>query len=492
MTPQVAEADAPAGRVPGPATETTGEATVAGPPDGPTAPVIVGSLARMDLVRSLLRANGGVLILPATDLVDRDQPASDWSALRAMLRSGVVAARGAGEPSIPLSVRVALVGTYVPYRTLERAEDFLRFFRYKARFEDDAEWVREAEAAYAALAEGAARRYGLPPFEPGAVARLVEEGARRASRHQRSHLTTDVLALRDLAVEAGRRAQAAASRPADPAARGGATTGVDDVEAAIGARYMQQGVAAREAREAILADRDIVPTAGAVVGAITGLGVILPQPVEARYAVPFRISATVSPGRERLVDIEREADSADSSHISGALTMAGYLAWRYGRQRPISFVARMRFEQEHDYTSGPSASAAELFALLSVLAQVPIRCAMAVTGAVGQQGEMQLIGGTNEKIEGFWEICRMRRARGERPEGAYGVLIPAANAGDVMLRPEVAASIADEGWFHVWPVQHVDEGLPLLTGVSAAEVHARVDRQLQRFYELALQAGAVR
>jgi predicted ATP-dependent protease len=500
LTPQVAEVDAPAGRVSESGQNTGSAPAQTGAEDEPAAPVIVGSLARMDLLRTLLRANGGVLILPATDFVDRDQPASDWAALRAVLRSGVLAVRGSSEPSIPLALRIALFGTHAPYRTLERVEEFGRFFRYKARFEDETDWVRAAEAAYATLADGVAQRYGLPPFAADAVARIVEEGARRAPRHQRSHLTTDVLSLRDLAVEAGRHALTATIGPTDGAAQRAetapttkaTTTTASDVEAAIARRRLEQGVAAREAREAILTDRDIVPTAGTAIGAITGLGVVLPHPFESHYAIPFRISATVSPGRERLVDIEREADAADPSHISGALTMAGYLAWRYGRERPISVVARMRFEQEHDYASGPSASAAELFAVLSALAQVPIRCAVAVTGAVGQHGELQVIGAANEKIEGFWEVCRRRRAAGESPEGAYGVLMPAANAGDLMLRPEVAASVASEGWFHVWPIQHVDEGLSLLTSVAAAEIHARVDRQLQRFYDLAVQAGGVR
>jgi AAA domain/Lon protease (S16) C-terminal proteolytic domain len=491
LVPNVADVDAPAGRTiphlaeasstgsPGPGERTGNE-------EG--APVVLGSLARMDLIRSLLRANGGILILPATDFVDRDQPNSDWATLRAMLRAGALPIHGASEPSVPLSVRIALIGTYAPYRTLERAEDFVRLFRYKARFEDDADWTPEAEASYAALVAGVAERYQLPTFDPAAVARLVEEGARRAPRHQRFHLTTDMLTMRDLGVEAGRAALTAPGQADGEARDVLVSTTARDVEAVLATRRLQHGAAAREARDAILADRDIVPTSGSAVGAITGLGVALAHPFEARYAVPFRISATVSPGRERLIDIEREADSADSSHISGTLTMAGYLAWRYRRARPISVVARMRFEQEHEYTSGPSASAAELFALLSALAEVPIRCALAVTGAVGQHGEMQLIGSTNEKIEGFWEICRARRAGGETPEGAYGVLIPAANAGDLMLQPAMAESIAREGWFHIWPIRQMDDGLPLLTGVSAASFHVRVDRQLRRFYHLARQS----
>jgi predicted ATP-dependent protease len=190
------------------------------------------------------------------------------------------------------------------------------------------------------------------------------------------------------------------------------------------------------------------------------------------------------------VDIEREAQTADHMHVLAALTMAGYLAWRYAHERPLSVVARLRFEQELDGTSGPSASAAELFALLSALAEVPIRRALAVTGSVGQTGEIQAIGGVNDKIEGFWEVCRARRAAGEVPEGAYGVLIPASNAADLMLRPEVAESIAGEDWFHIWPIKDTDEGLPLLTGLPATEIHARADRRLARFYEAASRHAA--
>jgi predicted ATP-dependent protease len=210
--------------------------------------------------------------------------------------------------------------------------------------------------------------------------------------------------------------------------------------------------------------------------------------VEGSFAVPIRISATVSLAREeQLVDIERASDQADADHVRGEMTMEGYLANRYGQDRPINMAARIRFEQEHGATGGDSGSAAALFALLSALALVPLRRSLAVTGAVGQYGEIQPIGGVNTKIEGFWEICRARRAQGEQaPNGGYGVLIPAVNTRDLMLRPDVADSIAGEGWFHVWPISTVDEGLALLTGLPAEAVHARVEQRLKRFHELAL------
>jgi predicted ATP-dependent protease len=483
--PQVVEADLPAGRLQAPPIEGVagGPAAADGPASALGAPVIVASLARMDLARSLVRANGGVLVLNAAELIERDQPNAEWATLRAALRSESIPMRGTGEPQVPLAVRVALVGGYAATRVLERADDFLRLFRYKALFEDDADWTRAAEAAYAALADEVARRYALPAFAGEAVGALVEEGARRTPGRNRSRVSTDVLALRDVALEAGRRALA---RPD----LGAPATTEADVAAALAARRARHGVAGRDAREEILLGREIVPTAGAAVGQVNGLSVISPVTVEGRYSTPLRLTATVSPARdEQLLDIEREADLADSSHVTGSLTMAGYLAWRYGGQRPISLTVRLRFEQEILYSAGPSASGAELFAVLSALAGVPIRAALAVTGAVGQHGEIQPIGGVNDKIEGFWEICRRRRAQGEEPVGAYGVLIPAANTADLMLRPEVAASIAGEGWFHVWPIAEVDEGLELLTGLPAGEIHARADRRLQQFYELAQRHG---
>ena len=496
-TPGVAEVEAPAGRIPVPVAQVAGSTSDAPAPGtdqngaGFHAPVIAGSLARMSLNGALLRANGGVLILLAADFVDRDQLTGEWAQLRAILQAGALHLHGTGEPAIPITTRVALVGA-APFRVLERAEGFLRLFRYKVRFEDDTAWTPEAEAVYAAFGDGVARRFALPPFDAGGSARLIEEGGRRAFRQQRARLTTDLLALRDLAIEAGRHAQAAAIPGSDASAAtsaatlAGIVTTTADVEAVLARRTTEQRSHARAVRDEILAGRELIPTSGSAVGEINGLGVTsYLLPYEARFGIPQRISVAVSPGREELIDIEHEAGVADSDHVSAALTMAGYLAWRYGRQRPVSVVVRLRAEQQSE-VGGPSSSAAETFALLSALANVPIRRSLAVTGVVGQHGEVQLIGGVNEKIEGFWEICRARRAQGERPDGVYGVLIPVANAQDLMLRREVVAAIAEEGWFHVWPIQSIDDGLPILTGVSARDIHTRVERQLQRYNEIAL------
>lgn len=436
------------------------------------APVISASLAQADLTDMLMRANGGVLILQAADVAD----ANTWGTLAGALRLGQLTLK-AGFPPLPLNVRVVLVGSGDVYNALDsNSDDFGRLFRYEAWCNYDAVWTREIEAAYAALADGVASRHGLPKLDASGVARLIEECARRTDGLNRSRLTTSLLIPHDIAVEAGRLAQAKALP---------ATTGAE-VDGAVARRRTLQSVNQQRVLDAIITGEEITPTTGTAIGQINGLGVYEAHPSEGSFAVPMRISATASPGRdEKLVDVEAVASAADASHVRGALTAEGYLHYRYAQDQQIRAAIRIRFEQEHGGTGGDSASAASVFALLSALAHVPIRCSLAVTGAVGQYGELQPIGGVNTKIEGFWALCRARRAAGEVPtEGGYGVLIPAVNARDLMLHPEVAHSIATEGWFHVWGISTIDDGLPLLMGVPAATIHSRVEARLKRFDEL--------
>ncbi|HEU5438470.1 MAG TPA: AAA family ATPase [Ktedonobacterales bacterium] len=436
------------------------------------APVVSASLAQADLTDVLMRANGGVLVLQAADVAD----AGTWGTLAGALRLGQVTLK-AGFPPLPLNVRVVLVGSGDVYNALDsNSDDFGRLFRYEAWCNYDAVWTREVEAAYAVLADGVASRHGLPKLDASGVARLIEECARRTDGLNRSRLTTSLLVAHDIAVEAGRLAQAK-SLPG--------TTGAE-VDGAVARRRTLQSVNQQRVLDAIMTGEEITPTTGTALGQINGLGIYEAHPSEGSFAVPMRISATASPGRdEKLVDVEAVASAADASHVRGALTAEGYLHYRYAQDRQIRAAIRIRFEQEHGGTGGDSASAASVFALLSALAHVPIRCSLAVTGAVGQYGELQPIGGVNTKIEGFWALCRARRAGGEVPtDGGYGVLIPAINARDLMLHPEIAHSIATEGWFHVWGISTIDDGLPLLMGVPAATVHARVEARLKRFDEL--------
>jgi hypothetical protein len=442
---------------------------------GKGAPVVVASLGQTDLSDALLRANGGVLILAATDTLDT----STWNALSTALRNRSLLLKQ-GWPAIPLSAHVVMIGSNSSYAALvNNTEDFSRIFRYEIWCNYDTEWKRESEATYAALATGVSARHSLPAFDPTGVARLVEEGARRVDGLQRTRLSTDLLLLHDLALQAGRVAKA----------RNAATTSGQDVDNALFQRRQLQTGSAERVRYAILSGQEMTATFGAAMGQINGLGIYEVHPSEGSFAVPMRISAIVSVGKDySLLDVERGAEQADAEHIRGLMTMEGYLANRYGQDRPVSLSARIRFEQQHGGTGGDSASAAELFALLSALAQVAIRRSVAVTGAVGQYGEIQPIGGVNTKIEGFFDLCRARRAAGEQPVGGYGAVIPAVNTRDLMLRPDVAYAIAQEGWFNIWPISSVDEGIPLLMGVAADQIHARVNDRLKRFYELATQS----
>lgn len=444
------------------------------------APVIVGDLTRDKLDTLLLKANGGVLILSADEVVT---VGDSWPMLNAVLSKRAFQVKDVW-PLLPLTVRVAMVGDDAGYNALTTAPgDFAGLFRYEAWLHSAVPWTPQIEVAYAVLADGFAAYHGLPAFDASGVSRLIEESARRGEGLNRTYVGADLTLLRDLAVEAGYAASA----------RGASAVTGDDLIGVVARRRTQQSTLARRVREAILTGETNTPTAGAAIGQINGLGIYEYHPDETAFAVPTRISATVSPSSdERLLDIEHEAEQADADHVRGEMTVEGYLAHRYGQDQLLRVLARIRFEQEHGTTGGDSASGAILYALLSALAQVPIYYSRAVTGAVGQYGEVQPIGGVNTKIEGFWELCRVRRAQGERVEGGYGVIIPAVNARDLMLRDEVAQSIATEGWFSVWPVQTVDEALTLLTGVPAAEVHARVERRLQRFAVLGGQVAASR
>lgn len=442
------------------------------------APVVVASLSSTTLNSALLRANGGVLILRAADVADGET----WSALTTALRTNGLMLK-AGWPPVPLKLRLVLVGSDDTYQALTSSEEFGRLFRYESWANWDTEWTRQAEATYAAFADGVSQRYSLPRFDPSGVSRLIEEGGRRVDGLNRMRLSANLQLLHDLAFEAAQLAKAKGAT---------ATTGAHVAEM-LHQRRALQGGGPRRVRQAILSGEDITPTAGSTIGQINGLGIFEAHTDEATFAVPMRISATVSLGHdERIVDIEREAAAADPNHVRGLLTMEGYLTHRYGQNRRLSIVARVRFEQEHGATGGDSASAAELFALISALAQVPLRRSLAVTGAVGQYGEIQPIGGVNTKIAGFWEICRARRAQGEQPDGGHGVVIPATNTRDLMLQPEIAASIANEGWFHILPISTVDEGLTLLTGLPAQAIHDRVEQRLHQFSELSKRERGVR
>jgi predicted ATP-dependent protease len=293
----------------------------------------------------------------------------------------------------------------------------------------------------------------LLPLDRSAVGRMVEEGARIAEDAGRLSLRTRLLS--DL------------MREADHAARQvhAACIGRAHIETALAARARRVGYYPEQVRESILDGSTLIATSGARAGQINGLVVV--ELAGAGFGYPVRIPATVRLGNGDVVDIERESELGGAIHSKGVMILSAFLAARYARHQPLSLSASLVVEQSYGPIEGDSASLAELCALLSALTRLPIEQRFAITGSVNQFGEVQTIGGVNEKIEGFFDLCAARGL-----DGSHGVVIPAASVRCLMLREDVVEA-ARAGRFHVVPVNTVDEAMTVLTGVPAGEADAR-------------------
>jgi predicted ATP-dependent protease len=285
------------------------------------------------------------------------------------------------------------------------------------------------------------------------VARIVEEAARRVEDAER--LSLHIGRLLDLLREADHAAAGA----------GTATIGAAHVASAIAAQERRLGQARERVQEAILRGTLRIDTRGAQLGQVNGLSVL--QLGDYAFGVPTRISATARLGSGEVVDIEREVDQGGDLHSKGVLILSSYLANRYSRHQPLSLAASLVFEQTYGEVEGDSASVAELCALLSAIGDVPLAQAIAVTGSVDQHGQVQAVGGVNEKIEGFFDICRERGL-----DGSHGVILPAANVPHLMLREEIIQAVA-AGAFRIHAVQHVDQAVEILTGLRAGHPDAQ-------------------
>jgi predicted ATP-dependent protease len=253
--------------------------------------------------------------------------------------------------------------------------------------------------------------------------------------------------------------------------------GALDVRRAIDAQIARADRVRQRLQEAIVRGSLLIDTEGSRVAQVNGLAAM--QLGDYVFATPQRITARVRLGAGRVVDIERESQLGGPIHSKGVLILSGYLSGRYAPTKPLSLSASLVFEQSYGGVEGDSASSAELYALLSALAGAPLKQGLGVTGSVNQHGDIQAIGAVNEKIEGFFDLCRARAANGEM-RGGQGVIIPEANVKHLMLREDVLAAV-EQGKFAVYAVKSVDEGIELLTGVPAQELHARVEGRLSEF-----------
>ncbi len=408
---------------------------------------------------ALHRANGGYLVLDVDRLLSHP---GAWEGLKRALRTGEVrietlermltmATTRSLEPEpIPLDVKVALVGErWMYYELEERDPEFSELFKVAVDFEDEMPRTRDNELALARWVATFARRESLRPLSKGAVARVIDRAARIAEHA--SKLSTRFEALADLLREADHHASEL-GRP---------VVTEDDVISAYDARVRRldrlRSVVLDEIRRGVLR----VEVEGTRVGQVNALAVI--DLGRFAFAHPNRVSARVRVGAGEVLDVERETDLGGSIHTKGLMILSGWLGGRYARELPLSLHGTVVFEQSYVGVDGDSASSAEAYALLSALAEVPVRQSVAVTGAIDQLGRVQAVGGVNEKIEGFFDVCAMRGLT-----GAEGVVIPRANVGDLMLRDDVVQAVRD-GRFHVWAVESIDEGIEVLTGLRAGE-----------------------
>ena len=439
---------------------------------------------------SLGRANGGYLMLRMRDLLAN---AAAYDGLKRALHSaeltieslqqalGLLPTAGLRPEPTPLDVKVVVIGDASMYPYLYRLDpDFRELFRVKADFEVDFERNRENILGLSSVIHSQCDRAGLACFSDRAVARLIEHSSRLVEDQRR--LSGNMGALLDLVRQADYWANQDGSGVAH----------LHHVERALEEGAYRSSLVRDRMQQLIDEGTVFIDTDGEQVGQINALSVY--NLGDITFGRPSRITCVVSAGRGTIVNIERESDMAGRTHNKGFLILRGLLADRFGQDMAMALHASLTFEQLYNDIDGDSASSTELYALLSALAEAPIRQSIAVTGSLNQRGEVQPIGGATAKIEGFFDVCRARGL-----DGTQGVMIPASNVPNVVLRPDVADAV-ERGEFHVWAIERIEQGVEVLMGVPAGEpgedgayppdtIFGRVQARLRRFEE-ALRGGA--
>lgn len=432
---------------------------------------------------ALLRANGGYLVLHIRECLN--YPFA-WEALKGVLRNQKVEIEEMGEhyqflpttglrpDPIPVQCKVILIGSNWMYHLLTvHDEDFGKAFQVKAEFDSEVRRTPSTVMEYARFVATTCKRDDLLPVDREGVAAILEYGMRQAGSADR--MTLRFNEITNLVIEA------------DALARAEKKTAIsrEHVARARGQRYRRISLVADRALEQILDGTLRVDTTGAEVGVVNGLAVFSYADLE--FGRPLRITARAYQGKAGIVNIEREARLSGSSYNKGVLILAGFLGDRFAQDRPLGLTVSLAVEQSYGGIDGDSASCAELCAILSSLAEVPVRQDVAITGSVSQRGEVQAIGGINEKVEGFFRVCKARGL-----DGHQGVILPRSNARHLMLEGDVLAA-CKAGKFNLWAVDTIEEALEILTGVPAGEhvegawtpdsVFARAAARLARFAE---------
>ena len=409
---------------------------------------------------ALHRANGGYLVLEAKEVLRNFMA---WESLKKALKSRalrietpladlqMISAVSLAPEAIPLAVKVVLIGGPLLYYLLYALDDdFGELFKVKVDFDDSFARTADNVLLYARFVADACQEEGLRPFAADGIARLVEHGSRLVEHKER--LSARLGLLLDLV----RESAYCAERDGHSLVTGA------DVMRAIAQRIERVNLLEERVGRTISEGTLLLTTDGEAVGQVNGISVL--STGDHVFGRPCRITARAFCGEPGVVDIEREAKLGGRVHSKGVMILTGFLAGRYAREHPLALSASIAFEQQYEEVEGDSAASAELYALLSSLAGIPLAQRIAVTGSVNQQGEIQPVGAINEKIEGFFDACRRQGLT-----GSQGVLIPEANVRHLMLREDVAAAVRDET-FHVYAVRSVDEGLAVLSGRDAGEL----------------------
>ena len=404
------------------------------------------------------KANGGYLILQAKDLL---QDPFAWGALKKALKYKEAVVENIGEQSryvptvtlkpqpIPLNVKVILIGSFFYYQFLAADEDFRKLFKVNVDFDVEMDRTRENIRNYVSFIASMCENENLKHFNCEGLAKVVEYGSRLADNQNK--LSTRFNIVSEIVYEASALAEADNSEYVEG----------KHVNQSIKNKKYRSNRIEEKMQEQIVNKKVLIDTEGAVVGQVNGLSVMGVSGYA--FGLPSRITARTYAGREGIINIERETDMSGNIHSKGVLTLNGYLGGKFAQEKPLGLTAQVTFEQLYGGVEGDSASSAELYAILSSLSDVPIKQNLAVTGSVNQMGEIQPIGGVNEKIEGFFDICSLNGLTGDQ-----GVIIPASNIDNLMLKDEVIEAVKNN-LFHIYAVTKIEEGIELLTGVKAGE-----------------------
>jgi ATP-dependent Lon protease len=404
---------------------------------------------------SFHRANGGYLVLNALDTL---MEAGVWQILKRTLKSAEALIQsydpfsllGSAIKPEPMDIRVKIVmigDAYMYYLLQAYDEDFKKIFKIRADFDNEVDKGKNIIKQYAGFVRALCDREQIQCFDRSGVAAIVEYGVRLAGRQNK--LSTRFSEIADLIRESDYFARSAKSK----------LVLREHVEKAVEARIDRVNLIEEKIQERIDEGTLMIDTKDSVIGQVNGLSVY--SLGDYMFGRPSRITARTALGNSGVINIEREADLSGRTHSKGVLILAGYLRGKYGSEHPLVMSASLAFEQSYGGVDGDSASSTEAYAIISSLTDLPIRQDIAVTGSINQKGEIQPIGGVNEKIEGFFKVCKSRGLK-----GTEGVIIPTRNIQDLMLNDEVVGAVK-KGKFHIYPIGHVDEGIAILTGVPA-------------------------